>query len=174
VNRLTRRGNAAPASTEGLLGMAVVVVDGVDTVLVHRSVLNRVAEIAFRLGCHDATPLVRRPTLLSGPQVPRLRRDLDQVTAFADATLRTGWQLWELAAAPADEPVAVMDTPYGRVWVDPAYGFKLHGTDGGPRRATAVRQLPGTARRVALSRLIAPLRGVATRAQVLEIHDYDA
>jgi hypothetical protein len=154
--------------------MAVVVVNGVDTVLIHRSVLNRVAEIAFRLGCHEATPLVRRPASLSGTQVPRLRRDLEQVMAFADATLRTGWQLWEVAAAPADEPVPVLDTPHGRIWVDSAHGFELHGTGGGSQRTTVWEQLSGTACRVELSRLIAPLAGAATRAQILEIHDYDA
>ena len=161
-------------STEGLLGMAVVVVNGVDTVLIHRSVLNRVAEIAFRLGCHEATPLVRRPILLSGTQVPRLRRDLEQVMAFADATLRTGWQLRELAAAPADEPVPVLDTPQGRIWVDSAHGFELHGAGGGPQRTTVGAQPSRTACRVELSRLIAPLAGAATRAQILEIHDHDA
>lgn len=163
-----------PPSTDGLLGMAVVVVDGVDTVLIHRSVLNRVAEIAFRLGCHGATPLGRRPASLSGTQVSWLRRDLDQVMAFADATLRTGWELWELAAAPADEPVPVLGAPHGRIWVDPARGFELRGTGGGPQRTAVWEQLSGTARRVALSRLIAPLSGAAARAQVLEIHEYDA
>ena len=150
---------------------AVMTVGDAEAGLIHRSVLDRVVEIAGRLGCHSAASLDSRPASFTGAGLHRMRRDLDEVMTFAEAAQRTGWVLGDLAAAPGDEPVPVLDTPDGRVWASSARGFELHGP-GGTRHVTELAGLPGTARRTALLLLIAPLAEAARRAQLLRIHEF--
>ncbi|XVQ11458.1 hypothetical protein ACQP1W_02440 [Spirillospora sp. CA-255316] len=160
------------ARSQGRAAMVAVTVDGRDAGLVHRSVLDRVAEIAARLGCRGAVALGRPPAAFDGAAVPRLRRDLDQVIAFADASRRTGWELGGIAVAPGEEPVPVLDTPEGTLWAHPLRGFELRGPEGA-RRVTELAEPPGTARRAPLARLIAPLAEAAARARVLEVRERD-
>jgi hypothetical protein len=156
----------------GPVSMAVFTVDGEDVGQVHRSVLDRVAEIAGRLGCRDAIALGSLPASFRGADLARLRRDLEQILAFADAAQRTGWVLGELAVAPGEQPVPVLDTPQGRLWAHPDRGFELHGTVGS-QRVTELAEMPGTARRTALTCLIAPLVEAAARARLLEVNERD-
>ncbi|GAA4096720.1 MULTISPECIES: hypothetical protein [Actinomadura] len=149
--------------------MVLLTVNGRDMGLIHRSVLDRVAEIADRLGCRGAMALGGPPASFAGADVARLRRDLDQVIAFADAARRTGWTLGDIAVAPGEQPEPVLDTPQGRLWAHPVRGFELHGADG-VRRVTELAEPRGTARRTPLARLITPLAEAAARAQVLEVH----
>lgn len=155
----------------GRLGMVLLAVDGEAAGLIHRSVLDRVAEFAGRLGCRGALTLRTLPATFEGDGVPRLRRDLEQIIAFADAARRTGWMLDELVAAPGEHPVQVLDDPRGRIWVHPVRGFELHGT-GGVQRITELSQAPGaSACRVPLLELIAPLAEAAGRATLLEVYE---
>jgi hypothetical protein len=149
----------------------MMTVGDVEAGLIHRSVLDRVAEIAGRLGCRGAASLDDLPASFAGACLHRMRLDLDEVMAFAEAADRTGWTLGDLAAAPGDEPVPVLDTPDGRVWASSARGFELHGP-GGARHITELAGLPGTARRTALVLLITPLVEAARRTQLLRIHEY--
>lgn len=160
----------AMPGAQNRLCTAMMTVGDVEAGLIHRSVLDRVAEIAGRLGCHGAASLDSLPASFTGAYLHRMRRDLDEVMAFAEAADRTGWILGDLAAAPGDEPVPVLDTPDGRVWASSARGFELHGP-GGARRLTELAGLSGTARRTALLLLIAPLAEAARRAQLLQIHE---
>lgn len=154
----------------GRRDMAQYLVDGEIAGTVHRSVLNRAADLADRLGCPRAGRLRDLTVSFEGTDVPRLRRDLEQVIAFADAARRTGWELGGLAAAPADEAVCVLDTPGGRVWVHPVFGFEVH--DGtGVRRITELAEEPGTVRRAPLAGLIAPVAEAAARAGVFEVRE---
>ncbi|MFG2084871.1 hypothetical protein [Spirillospora sp. NPDC048824] len=150
---------------------AIITVGDTETGLIHRSVLGRVADIAGRLGCRSAASVDNLPASFTGAVLVRMRRDLDEVMAFAEAARRTGWVLGDLAAAPGDEPVPVLDTPDGRVWASSARGFELHGPDG-VRYVTELAGLPGTARRTALMLLITPLAEAARRAQLLQIHEF--
>ncbi|MEU9845495.1 hypothetical protein AB0C69_40540 [Actinomadura sp. NPDC048032] len=158
------------AESQGRADVALLIVDGVQVGHVHRSVLDRVAEIAGRLGCRDAVALAGPPVTFDSSRVPRLRRDLEQVIAYAEAARQTGWVLGDLAVAPGDQAVPVMDTAQGRIWAHPVRGFELHG-EAGVRRITELAEMPGTPQRTPLARLIAPLADAAARAQVLEIAD---
>ena len=151
---------------------AMMTVDDTKAGLIHRSVLDRVAEIAGRLGCRAAATLGALPASFTGTDLVRMRRDLDEVMAFVEAARRTGWVLGDLAAAPGDEPVPVLDTPVGRVWATSARGFELRGPDG-VRHVTELTGLPGTARRTALLLLIAPLAEAAGRAGVLRLYEFE-
>lgn len=150
----------------------MLVVDGMDTGLVHRSVLDRVAEIADRMGCCWAVRFGTLPTSFGSACLPQLRRELAEIIAFADAALRTGWMLGDLAAAPGDRPVPVLDTPQGRLWVHPVRGFELHGS-AGARSISELAQVPGSTRRTALTRLIVPLAEALACARVLEVYEWD-
>lgn len=154
--------------SEGRVSMAVLVVNGEDTGLIHRSVLDRVASIGSRLGCRAAATLASLPASFDGTSLRRLRGDLEQVIAFADAARQTGWTLGGLAAAPADRAVPVLSTAQGMVWVHPARGFELHET-AGARRVTELAGWHGTARRAALTSLTAPLVEAVARARTLEV-----
>ncbi|CNF03623.1 Uncharacterised protein [Mycobacterium tuberculosis] len=149
----------------------MMTVGDVEAGLIHRSVLDRVAEMAGRLGCRGAASLGSLPASFTGACLHRMRLDLNEVMAFAEAADRTGWTLGDLAAAPGDEPVPVLDTPDGTVWASSARGFELRGPDGA-RYLTEVAGLPGTARRTALLLLIAPLAEAARRAQILQVHEF--
>ncbi|MFF5259904.1 hypothetical protein ACFY4C_13230 [Actinomadura viridis] len=148
----------------------VLSVDGADAEVLHRSVLDEVAAIARRLGCRSAAELGGLPAAFTGDRVARLRRDLDEVIAFATAAQRTGWVLGDLAAAPRDHPVPVLDTPQGRLWAHPLHGFELH-RDGRAQRVTELAGVPGTARRTALPVLIAPLVRAVARARLVEAYE---
>jgi hypothetical protein len=148
--------------------MAVLVVNGQDIGLIHRSVLDRVASIAARLERQNAVTLASLPASFDGTSLRRLRGDLDQVIAFADAARQTGWTLGSLAAAPADKAVPVLSTAHGMVWVHPARGFELHGK-AGARRVTELAGWQGTARRAALTSLAAPLVEAVARARTLQV-----
>ncbi|GAA2404263.1 hypothetical protein GCM10010191_09970 [Actinomadura vinacea] len=161
------------ARLPGGRNMVLLTVDGDDTGLVHRSVLERVAEIAGRLGCCGAVALGRPPVSFDGADVQRLRRDLDQIIAFADAARRTGWVLGDIAVAPGEQPVAVLDTPLGVLWAHRDRGFELRGT-GGVRPVTDLAEAPGSARRTPLTSLIEPLVEAAGRARVLKVCEPDA
>ncbi|SNR50936.1 hypothetical protein [Actinomadura mexicana] len=156
------------ADSQGRANVVLLTVDGEQVGHVHRSVLDRVAEIAGRLGCRDAVALAGPPVTFGGSCVPRLLRDLEQVIAYADAAQRTGWVLGDLAVAPGDRAVPVMDTAQGRLWAHPVRGFELHGATG-VRRVVELAEAPGTPQRAPLARLIAPLAEAAARARVLEI-----
>ncbi|OLT37710.1 hypothetical protein BJF79_05720 [Actinomadura sp. CNU-125] len=110
--------------------------------------LDRVAEIAGRLGCGGAVALGAPPVSFRGDDVVRLRRDLHEVIAFMDAARRTGWVLGDVAVAPGELPVPVRETPEGRLWACSVRGFEVRGTSG-------VRRVAG-ARRVPLAGLVAP------------------
>ncbi|MCO6009166.1 hypothetical protein NE236_29775 [Actinoallomurus purpureus] len=150
--------------------MVVLVVDGEQTGLLHRSVLDRVVEIADRLDCRGAVRLGALPVSFSGAGLRRLRRDIDQVVAFSDATLRTGWTLGTLAVAPGDRPVPVAKTSEGTLWADSLRGFELHGP-AGPQRVVTHPQLPATAHRTPLSGLTAPLVEAVAPARHLEVFE---
>lgn len=156
--------------SQGLVGMAVLAVDGEAYCLVHRSVLDVVCELAGRLDCRCAVALGSLPTWFEADRMPALRRDLEQVAAFADAGRRTGWSLGELAVAPGPRPAPVLDTPEGMVWVHPARGFELHSPHGA-RRITEFDRLPGTVRRIPLIDIMAPLIDAASRAGVLTAYE---
>ncbi|WP_141578184.1 hypothetical protein [Actinomadura sp. WMMA1423] len=160
------------ADSQGRTNVVLLTVDGERVGHVHRSVLDRVAEIAGRLGCRDAVALGSPPVTFGGSCVPRLRRNLEQVIAYADAAQRTGWVLGEIAVAPGDRAVPVMETAQGRLWAHPVRGFELHDA-AGVRRVTELAEMPGTPRRAPLACLIAPLAEAAARAQVLEIGDVE-
>lgn len=153
-------------------GTAVLVVDGKDAGPVHLSVLASAADLGARLGCRTVVELGRPPARFDGERLRRLRRELNEVMAFADAARRTGWTLGRLAAAPCDRPVVVLDVPQGRVWAHPERGFELHDADGA-HPITELAGLPGTARRTALSRLLLPLAEAAGRAERLEVRRPD-
>ncbi|GAA1785660.1 hypothetical protein [Actinomadura chokoriensis] len=155
-----------------MLGLLVLTVDDQDVGVLHRSVLDLVAEIAGRLGGGHATALGTRPAAFDAGQMPRLRRELEQVAAFADATRRHGWSLGELAAAPAERSVPVLETEKGTVWVNPVRGFELHDA-AGVRPLTELDDMPGTARRTPATRLMGPLLAAAARARRLEIRERD-
>ncbi|MEV3922884.1 hypothetical protein [Actinomadura coerulea] len=156
------------ADSQGRADVVLLTVDGEQVGHVHRSVLDRVAEIAGRLGCRDAVALACPPVTFDGSRMPRLRRDLEQVIAYAEAARQTGWTLGDIAVAPGDQAVPVMDTAQGRVWAHPVRGFELHGEDG-VCRVTELAEMPGTPQRTPLAHLIAPLVEAAARARVLEI-----
>jgi hypothetical protein len=160
--------------TSGLpvrLGMVLLAVDGEVAGQVHRSVLDRVVDLDARLGCVGALTLRKLPAVFEGGGLRRLRRDLEQVIAFADAARSSGWALDELTAAPGDDPVPVLDDPRGRIWAHPVRGFELHGKTG-VRRISELSQVPGVpARRVPLTVLITPLVEAAARARVLELRE---
>lgn len=151
------------------LCVAVLAVNGRDRSLLHRSVLDRVAEVAARLGCRNAASLGGLPVSFNDATVGRLRRELDQVIAFADAARLTGWALGELAVAPGERAVPVLDMPGGRLWAHPQHGFELRGADG-VRRVTELPSLPGTARRVALTSLVGPLADAVARGGELNVY----
>ncbi|MBG6093030.1 hypothetical protein [Actinomadura viridis] len=144
--------------------------DGTEAEVVHRSVLDEVAGIARGLGCRSAAELDCLPASFTGDRVARLRRDLDEVIAFATAAQRTGWVLGDLAVAPRDHPVPVLDTPQGRLWAHPLRGFELH-REGRAQRVTELDGVPGTARRTALPVLIAPLATLVARARLVEAYE---
>ncbi|GAA4613473.1 hypothetical protein GCM10023195_58300 [Actinoallomurus liliacearum] len=148
--------------------MVGLVVDGERTGLLHRSVLDRVVEIADRLGCRSAVAFGGLPVYFSGADLRRLRRDLDQVVAFADAARRTGWRLGGLSAAPGARPVRVAETSGGTLWADAVRGFVLRGS-AGRRRGVPYARPSATARRTPLSGLTAPLVEAVARARVLEV-----
>ncbi|WP_433183085.1 hypothetical protein [Actinoallomurus sp. CA-150999] len=150
--------------------MVVLVVDGEQAGLLHRSVLDRVVEIADRLDCRSAAAFGALPASFSGADLRRLRRDMDQVVAFADAALRTGWTLGDLAVAPGDRPVRVAETSGGTLWADSVRGFELRGS-ADPRKGVTYAQPPATAQRTALSDLTAPLVEAVARARVLEVFE---
>ncbi|GAA4336929.1 hypothetical protein GCM10023178_50110 [Actinomadura luteofluorescens] len=154
------------ADSQGRVDVVLLTVDGEQVGHVHRSVLDRVAEIAGRLGCHDAVALARPPVTFDGSRVPRLRRDLEQVIAYAEAARQTGWVLGDLAVAPGEQAVPVMDTAQGKIWAHPVRGFELHG-EAGVCRITELDEIPGTPQRTPLARLIAPLADAAACAKVL-------
>ncbi|GGQ22413.1 hypothetical protein BKA00_007074 [Actinomadura coerulea] len=158
------------ADSQDRADVVLLTVDGEQVGHVHRSVLDRVAEIAGRLGCRDAVALACPPVTFDGSRMPRLRRDLEQVIAYAEAARQTGWVLGDIAVAPGDRAVPVMDTAQGKVWAHPVRGFELHG-EAGVRRITELAEMPGTPRRTPLAHLIAPLVEAAARARVLEIGD---
>ncbi|MBO2455988.1 hypothetical protein [Actinomadura violacea] len=126
------------------------------------------SEIGGRLGCCSAARLGGLPASFGDAGLRRLRRDLEEVMAFAQAARRTGWVLGDLVAAPGDAPVPVLDTPDGRLWARSTRGFELHGP-GGVRQVTELPGTPGTATRTALPLLIAPLAQAAARAELLEV-----
>lgn len=150
------------------LCLVTLAVDGARTGSVHQSILDRVAETARRLGLATAAELDRLPVAIGSARLPRLRRDLQEVAAFSDAARCTGWVLGDLAAAPGDQPVPVLDTPEGRLWATSAHGFEFL-EPGGVRQVSSLAQVPGTARRVPLPFLIAPLAEAAARAGSLEL-----
>lgn len=150
--------------------MAVLTVNGRDTGLLHRSVLDRVAEVATRLGCANAASLGSLPVTFDGAAAGRLRRELDEVIAFADAARLSGWALGELAVAPGDRAVPVLDMPEGRLWAHPRHGFELRG-EGGVRRVTELPSLEGEARRVALTSLVGPLAEAVARGGELNVDE---
>lgn len=158
----------------GAVGLVPFTVDGVEAGLVHQSVLDRITELADRLGCHNARRLGELPATFEPKALKGLRRDLDQIIAFADAARRTGWTLNGLVAAPGDQPVPVLETPRGWVWVDQIRGFELRGPEGAQR----IRELPGApgcvAERVPLPSLIAPLAAAAARARLFEVAGVDS
>ncbi|QKG23348.1 hypothetical protein [Actinomadura verrucosospora] len=155
-------------SAHDRLGAALILVDGVEAGAIHRSVLERVSEIGARLCCCCALKLGGLPASYASAALRQLGRDLEEVMAFAQAARRTGWVLGDLAAAPGDGPVPVMDTPDGRLWARSAHGFELHGP-GGVRQITELPGTPGTAARAPLPQLIAPLAAAAARAELLEV-----
>lgn len=152
------------------LGMAVLTVNGRDTGLLHRSVLDRVAEVAARLGCPNAASLGQLPVTFDGAAAARLRRELAEVIAFADAARLSGWTLGEIAVAPGERAVPVLDMPGGRLWAHPQHGFELRGEDG-VRRVTALPSLEGKARRVALTSLVGPLAEAVARGGELNVDE---
>ncbi|MGI8330892.1 hypothetical protein ACRYCC_13080 [Actinomadura scrupuli] len=161
-----------PPGPPDRLGMVLLAVDGDAAGLIHRSVLDRVADLDARLGCVGALTLRKLPTVFEGGSLRRLRRDLEQIIAFADAARSSGWALDELTAAPGDDPVPVLDDPRGRIWAHPVRGFELHGKSG-VQRVTELPQMPGaTARRVPLTDLIVPLVEAAARARVLAVYEH--
>ncbi|MFB4319806.1 hypothetical protein ACA361_37505 [Actinomadura sp. 21ATH] len=145
-------------------------VNGQGFALVHRSVLERVAEIAGRLGCDGAAALGRLPASFESAGLARLRRELDQVVAFADAARCTGWALGEVAVAPGDRPERVLDTPEGTLWASSIRGYEVRGA-AGTRRVTRLAGWPGQARRVPLTALAEPLLQAVARAGVLQIRE---
>ena len=149
--------------------MVPLTVDGKSAGHVHRSVLDRVAEIAGRLRCEGAVTLGSPPASFDGPGLARLRRDLELIVAFADAARCTGWVLGDIAVAPGEKPVPMLDTPQGRLWVHPVRGVELHAATGA-RQVTERVRLDSTARRTALHRLIAPLLKAAASG-ALEVHE---
>lgn len=151
------------------MNLAVLAVDGEQTHRIHRSLLERVAEIAGRLDCSAASRLAGPPITYADAELRRLRRDLEEVIAFADASRRTGWVLGDVAAAPGDEPVRVLDSPEGELWADAVRGFELHEADG-VRPVTEWPGQDGCARRVALPALLTPLVEAAARAEVLDVY----
>lgn len=155
----------------GQVGMVLLVVDGNAAGAVHRSLLDRVAELGERLGCRRANGLRELPAAYEGGALRTLLRDLDEIVAFADAARRTGWELDGLAAAPGDESVAVLDEPRGTIRVHPQRGFEFH-RDGGVQRVTELPQLPGASSQpVALTKLMVPLVEAAARAGRLDLHE---
>ncbi|HEY8482403.1 MAG TPA: hypothetical protein VIL71_21465 [Spirillospora sp.] len=155
------------AGARDCVDAVTVVPDGREFSVVHRSVLDRVTEIADGLGCAAAAALGDLPVSFSGSRLERLRRDLEQVIAFADAARRTAWTIGDIAVAPADRKVMVMDMRQGELWADPVHGFELHGS-GGMQRVTELDSVPGTARRVSLGGVIVPLAEAAARAEELQ------
>lgn len=151
-----------------LENLVLLTVNGRDSALVHRSVLDRVAEIADRLGCRVAVVLGSPPASFEGADLARLRRDLDQIVAFADAARRTGWVLDEIAVAPGDRPERILDMSEGSLWAHALRGFELRGAVG-TRRVTGLAEFPGAVRRVPLTDLFEPLIRAAARARVLEV-----
>ncbi|TDC42488.1 hypothetical protein E1281_36135 [Actinomadura sp. KC345] len=152
----------------GCVNLAVLLREGKTVGHVHRSVLDRVSEIASRLGCREAAALGRLPVSFTGTGVPRLHRDLEQVIAFAAAARRTGWVLGEIAVAPAERPVLVMRTDKGRLWAHSARGFEMHDS-AGVRQISELDSVPGVARRAPLTDLILPLAEAVAHARVLEL-----
>jgi hypothetical protein len=150
--------------------MALMTVNGQGFALVHRSVLERVAEIADRLGCRGAVALGRLPASFESARLARLRRDLDLVIAFADAARYTGWALGEMAVAPGDRPERVLDMSEGTLWAHSIRGFEVRGA-AGTRRVTGLAGWPGTARRVPLTDLLEPLVRAVARARTLEMRE---
>lgn len=151
------------------MDLVAFAVDGEEAHRVHRSVLERAAEIAGRLDCRAAARLAEPPATYAGADLRRLRRDLEEVVAFADASRRTGWVLGDVAAAPGDEPVQVLELPEGGLWADAVRGFELHEASG----VTRVTEWPGSdgpARRVALPVLLTPLVESAARAEALDVY----
>ncbi len=118
------------------VGTVLLAVDGADIGEIHHSVLVRVANVAERLGCRQAARLGSPPVHFEGAEIRALRRELEQVVAFADAARHTGWTLGRLTAAPSERAVPVADTPQGRLWVHPARGFELHNKRGVRKVAT--------------------------------------
>lgn len=160
------------ARTQDRANLVLLTVNGQDSALIHRSVLDRVAEIADRLGCGVAVVLGSPPATFESADLARLRRDLDQIIAYADATRRTGWVLGEIAVAPGDRLERVLDTSAGSLWAHSVRGFELRGA-AGTHRVTDLAEPPGTARRVPLTDLIEPLTTAVARAQVLEVREWE-
>ena len=153
---------------QGCVNEVMLIREGEAVGRVHRSVLDRVSEIASRLGCREAVALGRLPASFAAGSMPRLHRDLEQVIAFAAAARRTGWVLGEIAVAPAERPVLVMRTEQGRLWAHPARGFEMHDSDG-VRQVKKLDSVSGVARRAPLTDLILPLVEAAAHARVLEL-----
>lgn len=155
------------AGARDCVNAVTVVRDGRETAVVHRSVLDRVTEIADGLGCGSAVSLGGLPVSFAGSCVRRLRRDLEQVIAFADAAGRVAWTLGDIAVAPGDRRVLVMETPQGELWADPVHGFELRGS-AGVRRVSELDAVQGTACRTTLGEVVVPLAEAAARARALE------
>lgn len=152
------------------MSQAVLAVDKADAYHIHHSILERAAQIADRLDCRAAARLASLPATYADAELRRLRGDLEQVIAFADASRRTGWVLGDVAVAPGEQSVRVLELPEGVLWADAVRGFELHGADG-VWRVTEVPGLKGHARRVPLTDLLAPLTESAGRAGVLEVFE---
>lgn len=152
------------------MNQAVLAVDKADTYHIHHSILERAAQIADRLDCRAAARLASLPVTYADAELRRLRGDLDQVIAFADASRRTGWALGDVAVAPGEESVQVLELPEGVLWADAVRGFELHGADG-VRRVTELPGGQGPARRVPLTDLFGPLTESAARAGVLDVFE---
>ncbi|XRQ08756.1 hypothetical protein ACN3XK_71710 [Actinomadura welshii] len=163
----TMTGHAVSAASHRPVGMVLLTVDGAGAGRIHRSVLDRVAEIAGRLGCRSAAALGDPPVSFDAAALPRLRRELEQVAAFADAARCTGWIVGDVAAAPGERPVPVLDTPQGRLWAHPVRGAELRGP-AGARQATGPGEPDGGAQRAPLRRIIAPLLDAAA-GRTLEV-----
>ncbi|MGH3243312.1 MAG: hypothetical protein ACRDNL_23235 [Spirillospora sp.] len=158
------------ARGQDLASLVLLTAEGQDPALIHRSVLDRVAEIADRLGCRAAARLGWPPVVFRGAELARLRRDLEQVIAFADAVRRTGWVLGEMAVAPGDRPERVLETSEGGLFAYSARGFEWRDA-AGSRPVTELSEASGTARRVPLTDLTEPLTRVVARAEILEVRE---
>jgi hypothetical protein len=156
------------SAAERRLCLVTLAVDGAPAGSVHQSILDRVAEIARRLDLPTAARVDGLPVAFDSAMLPCLKRELREVAAFSDAARRTGWVLGDLAAAPGDQPVPVLDTPEGRLWATSARGFAFLEL-GGAHPVNGLARAPGTPRRIPLLFLMAPLAEAAAQAELLEL-----